>query len=291
YTRWVQIGAFNPYFRNHTGVNTKSSEPWAYGEEVLEIARNYINLRYKLLPYLYSTFYEATQNGQPVVRSLAINYAHDPNTYKYQNQFMFGNAFLVAAFAGSDVFGAVYLPKGKWYNLYSDELSTGNKETIGKLVNSKLPVFVKESSIIPMQSLIQNTTEQPTDTLNVHIYKGDVNNSFVYYEDDGESYNYEKGEFYKRTISYNAAAKSITFDKKEGSASSKFKQVRLYLHGFGDNASIKVGGKQASVKSEFVSFISPISKFDPTGTANPTEGSNTRTITLPNSSDKLVINY
>jgi alpha-glucosidase len=70
YARWMQIGAFNPYFRNHSGINSKASEPWAYGEEVLEITRNYINLRYRLLPYLYSTFYEATQSGSPIMRSL-----------------------------------------------------------------------------------------------------------------------------------------------------------------------------------------------------------------------------
>ncbi|MEO6150638.1 MAG: glycoside hydrolase family 31 protein [Mucilaginibacter sp.] len=291
YSRWIQIGAFNPYFRNHTGINTKSAEPWAFGEEALEIARNYINLRYKLLPYLYSTFYEATQDGQPVVRSLAINYTHDAKIYQYQNQYMFGSAFLVAPFASTDVYGTVYLPKGKWYNLYSDELSNGGKETIARLSNSKLPVFVKESSIIPMQSLIQNTTEKPTDTLNVHVYKGDVNNSFVYYEDDGETYDYEKGGFYKRVITYNAATKSITFGKAQGSVTSKFKYVRLYLHGFGDNTVIKAGGKQTTSKTEFVSFINPISKFDPTGVPNPVEGSNTRALTVANTGGEFIINY
>ncbi len=291
YTKWIQIGAFNPYFRNHTGVNTKSAEPWAFGEEALEIARNYINLRYKLLPYLYSTFYEATQDGLPVVRSLAINYTHDPKVYQYGNEFMFGNAFLVSPFAGSDAYGTTYLPKGKWYDLYSDAVSNGGTETIARLTNNKMPVFVKESAIIPMQSLIQNSTEKPTDTLNVHIYKGDINNSFVYYEDDGESFNYEKGDFYKRTISYNAAKKQITFGKTEGSMASKFKVIRVYLHGFGDAAGVKVGGKAAQVKTDFVSFIDPISKFDPQGVANPVEGSNTRSFTMPNNNSEITLTY
>ncbi|MCD8742277.1 DUF4968 domain-containing protein [Mucilaginibacter roseus] len=290
YTKWVQIGAFSPYFRNHTGVNTKSAEPWAFGEEALEIARNYINLRYKLLPYLYSTFYEATQDGLPVVRSLAINYTHDAKVYQYQNQYLFGNAFLVAPFAGTDAYGTIYLPKGKWYYLYSDAVSNGNSETIVKLVNTSIPVFVKESAIIPMQSLIQNTTEKPTDTLNVHIYKGDVNNSFVYYEDDGETYDYEKGSFYKRNISYNSAKKTVTFGKADGSLASKFKYVRLYMHGFG-NAEIKAGGQKVQSKTEFISFINPVSKFDPQGVANVAEGSNTQTITLPNKSSEFIINY
>ncbi|RYY26962.1 MAG: DUF4968 domain-containing protein, partial [Sphingobacteriaceae bacterium] len=110
YARWIQIGAFCPYFRNHTAVNTKSSEPWTYGEEVTEISRNYISLRYKLLPYLYSTFYESTQNGYPVNRSLAIDYTFDPKIYdvQYQNQYLFGPSFLVAPFESGKDFGRVY---------------------------------------------------------------------------------------------------------------------------------------------------------------------------------------
>src|SRR5476651_2579316 len=215
YARWIQIGAFNPYFRNHTAVNTKSSEPWTYGEEVLEIARNYISLRYKLLPYLYSTFYEATQNGHPVMRSLAIDYTFDKNVYngQFDTQYLFGNAFLVAPFEGDAKFGKVYFPEGKWYDLYTGEIQNGNQQKIIQLSQRKLPVYVKQSSIIPMQSLVQTTAQKPTDTLVVHIYQGDVNNKFVYYEDDGESYNYENGAFYKRVIAYDAAHQTITFNK------------------------------------------------------------------------------
>ena len=111
YARWIQIGAFNPYFRNHTAVNTNSAEPWAFGEEVLEISRNYINLRYKLLPYLYSSFYEATQDGLPLMRTLAIDNTFDKNVYdgQFDTQYMFGNAFLIAPFEGDAKFGEVAL--------------------------------------------------------------------------------------------------------------------------------------------------------------------------------------
>jgi alpha-glucosidase len=87
---------------------------------------------------------------------------------------------------------------------------------------SKLPVYVKESSIIPMQSQIQTTTEKPTDTLYVHVYKGDVNNKFVYYEDDGETFDYEKGDFYKSTITYDPAKKPSLSLKQKVQAKSKF---------------------------------------------------------------------
>jgi len=293
YERWIQIGAFNPYFRSHTAVNTRSSEPWTYGEEALEIARNYINLRYKLMPYLYSTFYEATQNGQPVMRSLSIDYTFDKNIYntQFQNQYLFGNAFMVAPFESGVGFGKVYFPAGKWYDLYSDELQQGNQPKIIELTAHKLPVYVKESSIVPMQSLVQTTAEKPTDTLFIHIYKGSVNNRFVYYEDDGESYAYENGAYYKRAISYNAAQNTITFDKVEGSLTSKFHQMKLVLHGFGTSSAIKLNGKQTNLNDEFMSFINPISRFDPQGDSNPVEGQNVKSLVIKNDNAKISISY
>jgi alpha-glucosidase len=253
FARWMQIGAFNPYFRNHTALNTKSAEPWTFGEEVLEISRNYVNLRYKLLPYLYSSFYEATQNGNPVMRSLSIDYTFDDHIYQepFQNQYLFGNAFLVAPFAGTDKFGTVYFPEGKWYDLYTGKVEQGNRQQIIELTEQKLPVYVKESSIIPMQSLVQYTAQKPTDTLALHIYNGSLINKFVYYEDDGESYEYEKEIFYKRTIMFNPVNRSIEFSKVEGSFSSKFKTIKVIMHGFDG------GGNEVN------SFLTPVSKFDP----------------------------
>lgn len=293
YERWIQLGAFNPYFRNHTAVNTRSSEPWTYGEEALEIARNFINLRYKLMPYLYSTFYEATQDGLPVMRSLAINYAHDENIYSsdFENQYLFGHAFLVAPFASGLQYGKVYFPAGKWYDLYTDEVETGSQPKVIGLSAQKLPVFVKESSIVPEQSLVQSTSEQPTDTLIVHLYKGDASNSFVYYEDDGQSFNYENGAFYKRTISYTPANNELTFGKTEGSVQSKFHHIKLVLHGFENVASIKLNGRQAEIKDDFNAFITPVSRFDPQGTSNPVQGSKVKSIVFKNENNRILINY
>jgi len=293
YARWIQVGAFNPYFRNHTAVNTKASEPWTYGEEVLEIARNYISLRYKLLPYLYSTFYEATQNGHPVMRSLAIDYTFDKNIYKgdFQNQYLFGSAFMVAPFEGDAKFGKIYFPAGKWYDLYTGEVQNGNQQIIADINMHKLPVYVKESSIIPMQSLVQTTAEKPTDTLTIHVYKGDINNQFVYYEDDGESYAYENGAYYKRTISYSPATNTITFNKVEGSLSSKFKNIKLVLHGFNASSTIKLNGNVVTPNDDFSSLLTPISKFDPQGSANPVEGERVKSILFKNDNNTLSINY
>lgn len=236
YARWMQIGAFNPYFRNHSAYNTKAAEPWSFGEDVLDIARNYINLRYRLMPYLYSAFNDAATTGAPVMRSLAIDYTHDDKVYDpaFQNQYMFGNAFLVAPFESTREYGKVHFPAGQWYDLYTDALQAGGRQSVVELSVSRLPVFVKGSSIVPVQSLVQSTSEKPADTLAIHIYKGDVDNSVTYYEDDGASFAYEKGAYYKRTIVYDAAARSIRFGAAEGSYKSKFNKLEIVLHGFGD---------------------------------------------------------
>lgn len=280
FARWMQIGAFNPYFRNHTALNTRSAEPWTFGEEVLEISRNYINLRYKLLPYLYAGFYEATQNGNPLMRSLSIDYTFDSNIYKeqFQNQYLFGSAFLVAPFAGTDKFGTVYFPAGKWYDLYTGKPQAGNEEKIIELSLQKLPIYVKESSIIPMQSLVQFTAQQPTDTLAVHVYNGSKVNRFVYYEDDGESYGYEKQVFYKRTITFDPIKKVIEFGEVEGSLASKFKTIKMIMHGFTGN-------------NDVYSFIPNVSVFDPEKTQQGNDmGEEVKSVLHRNQHAKFFIN-
>ncbi|MBD1395679.1 DUF4968 domain-containing protein [Pontibacter sp. JH31] len=293
FARWIQLGAFTPYFRNHTGVNTRSAEPWAFGEEVTEIARNFISLRYKLMPYIYSNMYEATQSGQPLMRTLAIDYTHDDKVYngEFESQYQFGKAFLIMPFESTKNYGKVYFPQGKWYDLWTGEVKQGNREEMIGVQYNKLPIYVKESSIIPMQSLVQHTGEMPTDTLTVHVYRGDVANSFVYYEDDGESYDYQKGGFYKRTITYDPRRKSITFGDAEGNFKTKFKHVKVMLHGYDEKARFKVNGKKADTKDDFASFIDPITRFDPQGTANPRIGYSVRSLVVRNDNGRFTINF
>jgi alpha-glucosidase len=125
----------------------------------------------------------------------------------------------------------------------------------------------------------------------VHIYKGNRNNAFVYYEDDGESYNYENGSYYKRTITYNAAKKHVVFGKAEGNQGSKFKHITIQLHGFADNSRLSIDGKAINAKTAFFSFLTPVSSFDPQGTVNTAEGRDVRTITTNNSSNAFTLSY
>jgi alpha-glucosidase len=294
YTRWMQLGAFLPYFRNHTVANSKSSEPWTYGEECTEISRNYINLRYRLLPYFYTTFYEATQNGLPVVRSLAIENTFDPKIYDpaFQNEFTLGRNLLVVPVESNKDFTKIYLPKGTWYNFYSDSVEQGGKEKLIELTNAKLPVYVKESAIIPMQSLVQSTAILPTDTLYLHIYKGNIANTFVYYEDDGKSFDYEKGTFYKRNITYDPQQKTIVFDKAEGQFTSKFKTILITLHGFDSTGKITLNNDASlPTKNTTISFLSTLTSFSSDGIIAPVDSCKIITAAIKNDSGKITVGF
>ena len=140
-----------------------------------------------------------------------------------------------------------------------------------------------------MQSQVQTTAQQPSDTLAIHIYEGVKNNSFVYYEDDGESYNYEHGAYYKRLIGYDAAKQVITFNKPEGQLVSKFHYLKLIMHGF--SGAIKMDGKGLDMQSGLFPILTPISRFDPQGSGSSAEGANVKTIVIKNNSNKFSISY
>lgn len=265
FARWMQLGAFSPFFRSHSMVNSRDSEPWSFGEEVEDISRNYVKLRYRLMPYLYSVFYESTQNGMPVARSLAIGYTHDDKIYEddYQNQYLFGSAILVAPVESYKEYARVYLPEGTWYDLFDDKRLPGNSEMVYPVNKEILPLFIKAGSIIPMQTSVNSLMkERPAETLELHVYLG-ADGTFSYYEDDGTTYAYEQGAYYKRNFIYNEQKKQLQFSAKEGTYTSHFKKVRIYFHGLASNAAISQGGSTLKIAHQNYRFIEPISDFDP----------------------------
>jgi alpha-glucosidase len=284
FARWMQVGAFNPYFRNHAANDSRSSEPWTYGAQVETIARNYVNLRYRLMPYLYSAFHDASVTGEPVMRSLAIDYTHDPRVYDtaFQNQYLFGKAFLVAPFESTKDFGKTWFPAGAWYDLYTDALQPGGQERVLELSIDKLPVYVKAGSVVPVQPLVQSTSEKPSGPLALHIYKGDEGSTSTWYEDDGESFDYQKGAYYKRAITYDARAHRVEIGAAEGSYASKFDKLELVLHGFGPDPALKVNGRQVKLAAGSHGFL---------GTVEGASQAKVSSAVIDNDSAKIVISY
>jgi alpha-glucosidase len=258
FTRWIEAGVFEPFCRNHKEAFALANEPWSYGEEAEAIAKGYIGFRYRLMPYLYSTFYEATRSGMPVVRSLCIEHPFDEKVYDilYQYQFLFGDAVLVVPVTPSEKVKKFYLPSGQWYDLFSDELLEGRQELSRECRIDEIPLFVKASSIIPVQSLVQSTKQDPGDTLFLHVYSGDQAGSFVYYEDDGITTDYQNGIYCKRTIEFDPAGKRISLGAVEGSYLSAFSFVKLILHGFNEEINdLTVNNQPLSIKSENLKLL------------------------------------
>ncbi|WP_428329936.1 glycoside hydrolase family 31 protein [Mucilaginibacter sp.] len=248
--RWNSLGVYTPMFRNHAMKGTKYREPWRWGKENEAIIKKDIEQRYRILPYLYSSYYQSHKTGIPVSRTLAINYTQDTSIYneKYQNQFLFGDALLIAPVESTRLTEDVYLPKGDWYRLSSGEKYEGGKSVNVPSPLTDLPVFVKAGGIIPMQNVIQSTAEKGDGILEVNVWYGNEANSFVYYEDDGSSYDYQKGSYYKREISFDADKSSISLSAAEGSFTSKYSKIKLVMHGFkGHIKTFEVNGKPVKI--------------------------------------------
>jgi alpha-glucosidase len=278
FARWVTLGAFTPFFRVHAAINTKEQDPWSFGEDVEEISKAYIGFRYQLMPYLYSAFYESVQTGLPVARSLAFAHAFDDAIYRreFSAEYMFGPSLLIAPVKSSDAFAKIYLPEGEWHDLHTGARYAGKRTVVVETPLERLPVFVKGGQILCMQSVVQSAKERPSEVLTVRLYAGAQGSEFVYYEDDGESYGYEKGEYFRRNIAFDPQAKTLKFSAVEGKRASKFTQIRLVFHGFDAvPKDITLNGKKLNAADERSPILSIRGGFDPLG-GDAVRGSNSQ---------------
>jgi alpha-glucosidase len=284
--RWISIGAFSPFMRIHAAIDTKDAEPWAFGERIEAICKNYIKLRYKLLPYLYSGFYENTQTGMPIQRTLAIAFPHDRRVYngKYENQFMFGGSIMVAPLKSTEEIAKVLLPgNSDWYYLYNDSYFKGNDEIFIEAPLERLPVFVKGGSVFTTQSDIQHTGEMPSDTLAVHVYNGTEGTSYLHYEDDGSSYRHEQAGYFKRNLVHNPKTRSLSFEEVKGIEASKFKFLKIIIHGYAD--------VKAPAKPDKFRFIDGLPHFDPVGNGTPPPSTSIYSIVVANSKSAFTVKW
>ncbi|HVW98272.1 MAG TPA: glycoside hydrolase family 31 protein [Mucilaginibacter sp.] len=253
--RWNSLGVYTPMFRNHAMQGTVMREPWQWGADNTAVIKKDIEQRYRLLPYIYSGFYQSHRTGLPLSRTLAIDYTHDRLVYdeKYHNQFLFGDSLLVAPVESTRLTAEVYLPDGEWYRLGTDEKFIGGDVYTVDAPLTDLPVFVKAGAIIPMQSTVQHTGEAGDNILELNVWNGNLPNSLIYYEDDGLSYDYQAGGYYLRRIAFDPDKRTIRLEKPEGVFRSRFKRLKLVLHGF-EKIEFKHGKDNASAPGHTVLF-------------------------------------
>jgi len=209
YVRWFQFGAFCPLFRPH-GDQTELREPWQFGPQCEAICRHYLELRYRLLPYIYSCAHQACTAGLPLMRPLALEFPDDPQVVDISDQYLFGPDILVAPVLEEGATQrSVYFPAGSWTDLRTEQVIAGPRHLDVAAPLEVLPLFIRQGAIIPAAPPMQHCGERPLDPLTLEIYPGG-NRSFVLYEDDGETAAYRDGEHAETTIEVRGGAKSMS---------------------------------------------------------------------------------
>jgi alpha-glucosidase len=194
FTRWLQMGVFLPFLRAHTCTHSPDQEPWSWGEPYLTINRRFIELRYRLLPYLYTAFWQCVQTGIPIVRPLLLAFQDETATHTLDDQFLCGDAFLVAPVIEEGAARRfVYLPAGTWYDFWTDELLSGPARVEVEAPLERLPLFIRDGSVVPMAPPMQYVGERPVDLLTLHIYPGDGESQL--YEDDGRTWAFQGTDY------------------------------------------------------------------------------------------------
>ncbi len=233
YTRFLEAGVFSPFCRTHTQKGTADQEPWSYGPTYEAINRRYIELRYRLMPTIYSLFEEAARTGIPVMRPLFLEYPDDQRTYRLDSEFLFGPHLLVAPILVEGATGRrVYLPPGVWFNFWTGEKLTGPREIDVEAPLDVIPLFARGGAIIPMQQVVQYVDEAPIDPLIINIFpSGD--STAALYEDDGLSYQYQDGTYARTRFRCHQAPDRITFhiSPPEGSYRPAERSVLLRFNG------------------------------------------------------------
>ncbi|MFB9863864.1 TIM-barrel domain-containing protein [Rufibacter immobilis] len=217
-TRWYQYGTFTPLYRSHGQYpfrevfNIAPEDHKAYQSIVY-----YNKLRYRLMPYIYSLTGQVYHQHGTIMRPLVMDFGADKNVHNIGDQFMFGPSLLVnPVYVKGATKRNLYLPANtSWYNLYDGSYQKGGKQITADAPYERLPLFVKEGSILPFGPELQYTAEKPAETITLYVYGG-KDASFELYEDENTNYNYEKGKFATIPITYQEASKTLTVGKRQG---------------------------------------------------------------------------
>jgi len=247
YTRWLEAGVFYPYCRTHTAFGNPNQEPWSYGNKLEEINRKSIQLRYRLLPYLYNAFHDAAQTGLPVMRPLLLDYPDDPTGVSQETEFLFGDDLLVAPIVrGGETEREVYLPRGVWYDFWTTRRYAGPSTVMVDAPLDHIPVFVRGGAIVPTQQVVEYTDQAPINPLTFEIYP-DGSSSREYYEDDGLSFDYQRGVSLdeRLTASVNDHEVSIAVTARQGSYKPPARSLVVKVHGQREKPrSVELDGKK-----------------------------------------------
>lgn len=237
YTRWLQLAAFSPVFRVHGNFNHQR-QPWYYGFTAEENSKAVIQLRYSLMPYIYSYEQKALEKGVGLVKPLVFDYPNDANVANDSDAWMFGDWLLASPVTERyQTTKWIYLPTGTWIDYFTGLVYQGG-QYVEYAVNGEswtdVPLFIKQGAIIPTQKALNYTSEEAVSEIMLDIFPSSAQSSFRLYDDDGSSYDYESGEYFKQTVTAQdrgAAGVSVDLSARTGSYASSYQAYLVKLHG------------------------------------------------------------
>jgi alpha-glucosidase len=265
FARWIQLGVFHPFCRVHSSGDHGDQEPWAFGSSITDIVRKFIELRYQLLPYLYTAFWRYVGEGTPILKSLVLYDQDDVQTHYRNDEFIFGEKILVCPILEPNSNGRrMYFPRGRWYNYWNNEVIIGGEEMWVDADIDSSPIYVKEGTVLPKYPVQQYVGERKVEELELNVYfKMGRENSEVY-EDAHDGYDYKKGRYSLRNFKVTGKMNSLTLQQfKSGKFITEYERFRIIIHGLPfeiagvevDNEAVDIeklnGGVEFLVTKEF----------------------------------------
>lgn len=221
YVRWFQYGTFCPLFRAHgrraPGDRKTPNAVWSYGEKAQDILTAFSNLRYRLMPYIYSNAWRITSEGSTIMQALVFDFEQDKKVDSIDDQFMFGKSLMINPVTNAKATQRkVYLPGGtEWFDFWSGTKYKGGQTVTADAPLDKIPIFVRAGSILPLGPFVQYADEKPADPVELRVYPG-ADAGFELYEDENDNYNYEKGIYSVLKIRWNNEKRTLTFFNRKG---------------------------------------------------------------------------
>jgi len=249
-TRWFEVGAFNPIYRDHTAKGTGDQEPWVHGPEHEAIRKRFIEERYRLMPYIYTGVEEMSRTGVPLMRALYLEYPKAAGIEGNDHDFLFGRDLLVAPVTTEKLDAqVVQLPPGEWYDYWTSEKRSSKEPLTLHPELDQMPLYVRAGAIVPMQALVQHTGETPAGGLSLRVYPG-PDCSGALYQDDGHTYAYQKGDLLR--VKYRCAASdatvTITANVEKNGYKPWWSSTELKVFGAATSPkSVKVDGQESHV--------------------------------------------
>ena len=233
YARWIQLGIFHPFCRTHSSGDHGDQEPWAFDDGITDVVRKFIEIRYQLLPYLYSTFWKYANEGVPMLKSLVMIDQEDSQTHFRTDEFVVGDHILVCPILEPNARGRrMYVPRGKWYNYWDDKIVTGGKEQWVDADIDSMPIFVREGAIIPKYPIQQYVGEKEIKELTLDVYYKKGKEKSMVYEDANDGFEYTNGVYSLRNFSLTGKDNELIVQQhKSGKYITSYDTFKIYLHG------------------------------------------------------------